>query len=157
VTSTEIERVDLTHLLNELLPTYQLQSAQKNQRMYTQVTSAPLIIEGSAALLREAVVNLLSNAIKYTPPSGEIKVHLTGTSGSAHFEVTDSGYGIPADQQEHLFKPFFRAKSQHTAQIEGTGLGLYLVKRIIDQHRGSLDFTSIEGTGSTFAFALPTA
>jgi len=73
----------------------------------------------------------------------------------AEFRVTDTGYGIPEGQQQRLFSPFFRARSKETAQIEGTGLGLHLVKNIIERHNGQMIFASTYGQGSYFGFRLP--
>ena len=75
----------------------------------------------------------------------------------ARFEVTDTGYVIPDDQQDKMFQPFFRAQMDETKYIEGTGLGLYLVKRIIERNKGVILFRSQYGVGSTFGFELPIA
>jgi len=71
------------------------------------------------------------------------------------FRVTDNGYGVPLKQQAKLFEPFYRAKSAETRKISGTGLGLYLVKRIIERHKGTIFFESVPHQGSTFGFQLP--
>ena len=73
------------------------------------------------------------------------------------FEVEDNGYGIRDEQQERLFQPFYRARTANTSSIEGTGLGLHLVKNIIERHSGTVHFTSVYGKGSTFGFTLPLA
>lgn len=73
----------------------------------------------------------------------------------ARFEVVDSGYGIAEEQQDKLFQPFFRVQSAETESIEGTGLGLYLVSKIVEHHGGRLIFFSKPGSGSTFGFELP--
>ena len=73
----------------------------------------------------------------------------------AVFSVKDNGYGIPDDQQENLFQPFFRVKSKETRGISGTGLGLHLVKSIIEKHNGEMQFHSEYKKGSTFGFELP--
>ena len=77
------------------------------------------------------------------------------TSAKVHLEKQDSGFGIPDDMQARLFQPFFRARSPETRNIEGTGLGLHLVKNIIERHNGVLRFHSVYGQGSTFGFQLP--
>ncbi|MFN8374065.1 MAG: ATP-binding protein [Anaerolineae bacterium] len=105
--------------------------------------------------MQQAVSNLVDNAIKYTPDSGSVHVALRHREGMARFEVTDSGYGIPETEQSNLFQPFKRVKTEETKTIEGTGLGLYSVKRIIERNRGEIIFTSQYGKGSTFGFTLP--
>jgi signal transduction histidine kinase len=71
--------------------------------------------------------------------------------------VRDTGYGVPDDQQERLFSPFFRARTTETRFIEGTGLGLHLVKNIILRHEGEMMFESVYGKGSVFGFDIPLA
>ena len=105
--------------------------------------------------LREAVTNLISNAIKYTPPGGTVRVRLYTETDQIAFAVTDTGVGIPAEMQAKLFHPFYRVRTRETVKIEGTGLGLYLVKGIVERHSGSMFLQSEYGTGSTFGFRLP--
>src|SRR5690606_9465640 len=86
---------------------------------------------------------------------GSIYVSLEIEDNQAKVRVQDTGYGIPEDQQERLFSPFFRAKTTETRFIEGTGLGLHLVKNIIERHDGKMFFESIYGEGSNFGFDVP--
>jgi two-component system phosphate regulon sensor histidine kinase PhoR len=119
------------------------------------VTDTPVIVVGNRTLLHETADNLLNNAIKYTPTGGQITVTLRLEEKQVIFEVQDSGFGIPQDQQDRLFQPFFRAQTKETRSIKGTGLGLHIVKSIIERHHGTLRFKSTYGAGSTFGFALP--
>ncbi len=112
-------------------------------------------LKGDFVQLREAIDNLISNAIKYTPDGGKITIHVYIEEDRFYFSVEDTGYGIPADQQDQIFEPYFRAKQEATAHIEGTGVGLNLVKETIEQHGGHTWFTSEQGVGSTFGFWLP--
>lgn len=122
---------------------------QKAQYCRLTLPHQTVVIQGDAVQLQEAVENLIGNAIKYTPEHGCVQVRLTE---AGCFEVEDTGFGIPENQQKGLFAPFYRAKSQETQNIEGTGLGLHLVKRIIERHRGTMHFHSEYGKGSTFGF-----
>jgi signal transduction histidine kinase len=110
---------------------------------------------GDAVLLYEAMTNLISNAIKYTPEGGTIRVAVTQEPQAVCFVVMDTGIGIPADRQRNLFQPFARARTQESEDTEGTGLGLHLVKRIVERHSGEIRFTSEYGKGSTFGFQIP--
>ncbi len=114
-------------------------------------------IDADPSQLREAAANLINNAIKYTPDGGSIAVSVQARNGAAVFQVKDTGYGIPETMQSRLFQPFYRAKSKETRHIEGTGLGLHLVRNIIRRHDGEMIFHSIYGEGSTFGFRLPLA
>src|SRR6266849_2083504 len=109
-------------------------------------------------LLRQVIVNLMSNAIKYTPAGGAISISLGVEDGrTARWAITDSGIGIPKASLARLFEKFYRADNAHTVETEGTGLGLYLVRLIIEKLAGQVWCESEEGRGSTFIFALPTS
>jgi len=112
-------------------------------------------VAGDEAQLYEAMTNLVSNAVKYTPNEGTIDIGLKTNGNRVDFYVQDTGYGIPEAQQPRIFQPFFRARTEETAAIEGNGLGLYLVKNIIVRHNGEIHFESIYGEGSTFGFEIP--
>jgi len=114
-----------------------------------------VVIEADPAQMREAVDNLIGNALKYTPPGGSVTLRLTERSGHAVFEVEDTGPGIPDELQPRLFTPFFRARAAETAAVEGTGLGLHLVKNIVERHGGKMRFHSTYGRGSMFGFEIP--
>jgi signal transduction histidine kinase len=106
-----------------------------------------------AARIRQVLDNLLSNAIKFTPHGGRVSVSVGEEDGSCMVSVTDTGCGIPEDEQKRLFDRFFRSRT--AAHIPGTGLGLTIVKAIVEGHGGSLSYRSVEGAGTTFTFSLP--
>jgi two-component system sensor histidine kinase VicK len=127
----------------------------KNIALKCQVPRKAVMVRADSAQLREAIDNLISNAIKYTPEGGQVTVTLQQERERVTLDVTDTGYGIPEAVQGRIFQPFFRAKSPQTRHIEGTGLGLHLVKNIIERHMGKMHFESAPGVGSTFGFWLP--
>jgi len=106
-------------------------------------------------LLRQVVLNLVSNAIKYTLPGGEIAIRMTRDGESVRWAIQDSGVGIPKQAQGRLFEKFYRGENVLTLETEGTGLGLYLVRLIVEQFGGKVRCESEEGNGATFAFTLP--
>lgn len=108
-------------------------------------------------LTRQVVLNLLSNAIKYTNPGGKIDVRLEQKDGKVVWSVQDNGLGIPKGAQERLFEKFFRADNVARVATEGTGLGLHIVRLIVEQMGGRIGFESEEGKGSRFYFMMPAA
>ncbi len=102
-----------------------------------------------------AAQNLIDNAIKFTPPAGRVEVSLETRGDQIVCSVKDSGVGIPTTQQHRIFSKFFRADNVIRMQTDGSGLGLFIVKNIIENHRGRIWFESTEGKGTTFSFSLP--
>lgn len=105
--------------------------------------------------IRQVIMNFMDNAIYYSPDSQEIKVTLSIEEGDAVLRVIDKGMGVPADVQKKLFTKFFRAENARKQRPDGTGIGLYLARKVIDGHDGSIVFESKEDKGSTFGFRLP--
>lgn len=105
--------------------------------------------------VRQVIMNFLDNALYYTPANGEVTVELLATADSASFTVTDTGVGVPKDIQHHLFTKFYRADNARKMRPDGTGLGLYMAKKVIVAQGGAIIFKSTEGKGSTFGFSFP--
>jgi PAS domain S-box-containing protein len=119
------------------------------------VEDAPLVT-AEPQLLRQVIVNLTSNALKYTPSGGDISIRIERDADRrARWTITDSGIGIPKSALGRLFEKFYRADNVHTVETEGTGLGLYLVRLIIERLAGEVWCESEEGRGSMFIFTLP--
>jgi len=111
---------------------------------------------GDASLLREAFVNLFSNGIKHTPEDGTITLEFPPpASGVITAKVSDTGAGIPPEEQPFVFNEFFRGKSPREHSVPGTGLGLTIVKRIVEAHDGSVFLESEPGKGTTFTMKFP--
>ncbi len=103
-----------------------------------------------------AIKNLLDNAIAYTQPGGRITIFLDYNKKKIKFSIQDSGIGISKEQQKRIFSKFFRGTNAIRAETDGTGLGLFIVKNIIESHGGEVWFESEENKGTTFHFTLPT-
>jgi PAS domain S-box-containing protein len=149
------QRLDPVTLLNEVVNDMMPSARAKEHEVILDVGDHMSVISGDPVELREAMGNLVSNAIKYTPMQGRVTIRLASEDNRLYFSVIDTGLGIPADQQNMIFNKYFRAKSAATAEIEGTGLGLSLVKTVVEAHGGKVWFQSEEGIGSTFGFWLP--
>lgn len=104
--------------------------------------------------IRQVIMNFTDNAIYYTPAGGHIELKLEDTGKAIEFTVTDDGIGIPRKEQSHLFTKFFRAANAKKARPDGTGLGLFMVKKVVVAQGGNIIFKSAEGKGSTFGFAF---
>jgi len=113
------------------------------------------VIQGDEARLRQVIDNLLTNAIKYSPSGKTITVGGRYTENNVTLFVRDEGDGIPADQLEHIFDRFYRIDDKLTRKTQGTGLGLYLVRAIVNAHGGEISVKSTVGHGSTFYFTIP--
>lgn len=113
-----------------------------------------LPVVADARRLVQVLDNLISNAGKYTPAGGGVSVELEGGE-DVRLTVADTGVGIPADEIENLFTPYYRASTAIDAGIGGTGLGLAVVRRIVEAHGGTVDVSSAVGRGTTFTVALP--
>ena len=105
--------------------------------------------------ITQVLINLLSNAIKFTPVGGKISVKTEKTPLTVKILISDTGPGIPKKDQEKVFQKFFQLKQTQKMDAPGTGLGLFITKRIVELHQGEIGFVSEEGKGSTFWFTLP--
>jgi len=107
--------------------------------------------------IRQVIMNFIDNALYYSAASTTIAIELKVEDGNVALIVKDTGIGVPESEQAHLFTKFYRASNARKQRPDGTGVGLFLAKKVIDAHGGSMIFTSEEGKGSTFGFTLPIA
>jgi len=114
----------------------------------------PLVM-GELDHLREAVDNLIGNALKFTPAGGRVAVRLVENRGDVVLTVLDTGIGIPAEHHDRIFDRFYQIDGSIRRVYGGSGLGLALVKEIIESHRGTISVQSELGAGSTFTVRLP--
>ena len=118
-------------------------------------TPAGVRVQGDPERIAQILANLLDNAIKYSPPTSPITVSLTIVGNEAQLRVTDQGVGVPDDERERIFAPFYR--TSRTREIPGTGLGLHISRRIAEQHHGRLWLDSTSSQGSVFVLSVPLA
>lgn len=150
---TNVGDVDLSAVAARSVERFQTQTT-----IHKLVTDFPPdfpIIQGDETRLRQVIDNLVSNAIKYSPDGGEVRISGTFDDQSVTVAVSDQGVGLPQDEQEHIFERFYRVDDALTRKTQGTGLGLYLARAVIDAHKGTISVDSQPGKGSTFRFTLP--
>ena len=111
-------------------------------------------IAADTAKFRQVIVNLIGNAIKYTK-EGDVKVNLAIVNNDVTIRVSDSGIGMSGEEQKSLFKKFYRVKNEETTQIRGTGLGLWITKKIVELMNGKIMVESIKGVGTHFIISFP--
>ncbi len=130
---------------------------KKNLRVNLQLSPNIPDIVSDERRIRQVLINLLNNAVKFTPEGGSIIIQATheATLNVVRFTVIDTGIGISPDNQKRLFQPFVQIDSALNRKYAGTGLGLSLVKRIVEQHGGNVEVISKLGIGSQFTFTLP--
>jgi signal transduction histidine kinase len=152
----EKSAVDITAVVKNEVDQLQSHARAKNLQLNFIAPKPKLpLVKLDEGKTRQVIMNFIDNAIYYTQ-SGSITVTLQLDGRDfVKLEVTDTGIGVPMDSQRHLFGKFFRAENAKTMRPDGTGLGLYLAKRVIEDQGGTIIFRSIEGNGSTFGFRLP--
>jgi signal transduction histidine kinase/CheY-like chemotaxis protein len=148
--------VDLEQVLRGALEVVQPAADAKGVGMATQVEAPLGTVYGDGTRLQQIAWNLLSNAVKFTPPGGEVRVRLRRAQGVAEMTVSDNGAGIPSEFLPWVFEPFRQADASHTRRHGGLGLGLSIVKHLVEAHGGNVSVWSAgEGQGATFAVRLP--
>jgi signal transduction histidine kinase len=145
------EPVDIGHFMSEVAD--EMRPSLKPGQHIAIVLEKNISITSDTRIMRNILFNLISNASKYSDPDKNITINITHTAKTVSIAVTDQGIGIPDEDLKHLAERFFRASN--ATNIQGTGLGLHIVKRYADLLKGNLTFTSIYGTGSTFTITLP--
>ena len=130
---------------------------QKQLKVSTTFNNIITILQADERRLKQILVNLLSNAIKFTPEGGEIGLEVGEDTEKQviHFTVWDTGIGISREDMRQLFQPFVQLDSSLARQYAGTGLGLSLVLRLVELHRGGISMESEVGQGSRFTISLP--
>ena len=146
---------DLGSLASTVVKEFRGRAEEKQIALELKVAREPLTAEFDEDWLKVVFENLLDNALKYTPEKGKVAVRVGKTpEGSIFGEVEDTGIGIPKEEQEKVLLPFHRAKDVLRADFSGVGVGLYIVKTVIEKHGGQLELKSEEGRGTKIKFTL---
>lgn len=146
---------DVKKVIQDAIVLVEDEAKTKKIKLDTDLPRAGIKIKMDAGKLELAIQNLIQNGVKYTKTGGQVTVSLQEKRSTVEITVQDNGAGIPKDQQAHLFSQFFWAKNVIGHQHEGTGMGLFITKQIIEAHKGTISVESEEGKGSTFVISLP--
>ena len=149
----KIVPAEAVKLINDVAGFLTPQVTEKNISLSVK-TPPSLNVYMDKALIERVLLNLIGNAIKFTPTDGKIAVGLTQTENQAIISVQDTGCGMKQDDLGKIFQEFYRVSNIENAKLRGTGLGLSLVKRIIDTHKEKIWVKSGEGKGTIFYFTL---
>ena len=147
------EPLDATGVVRDVLASLS-PSARENQLEVASALGETTLV-ADPRRLRQIVTNLVGNAIKFTPPGGTIDVSLETRDGSVVLRVHDTGEGLPPDAVAHAFEPFWQADGSTTRSHGGLGIGLALVRHLVDRHGGTISVASDAGHGTTFTVRFP--
>lgn len=147
------DTVNLRPLLNQAIQELSVK-AKENGIGLSFAGGQDIVVSGNPSLLYRAFYNLLENAIKYNHPGGLVTVTLEQRAGHAGIRIEDTGIGIVREALQHIFEPFYRADPSRSQHIPGSGLGLSVVKMILERHNGAIEVESKEGSGTVFLVYL---
>jgi signal transduction histidine kinase len=148
-----VERIPPASIVEEILGISKVQSDKHELVVEIAPGLPPMWLDKEK--LKEVTVNLISNAIKYSPKGGKVWVRMFLDGANLRVEIKDQGIGVAKEHLPKLFEAFYRVDSSHTAEIPGTGLGLVIVKAIVEHHGGRVWIDSELGQGTTVGFLLP--
>lgn len=152
----QLEMLLVKDIVDHVVESFHLPAQQKDIQLRAEISEDTIpLVEADHALLQQAIHNLVENAIKYTPESGKVWVRVSSDQSKISIEVQDTGIGISPVDQSRLFEKFYRSSDRKANRERGTGLGLTIVKSIIERHGGRLKVESQLGEGSTFTAEIP--
>ncbi|HVX48339.1 MAG TPA: PAS domain-containing sensor histidine kinase [Candidatus Saccharimonadales bacterium] len=154
--ATSLRDVRIDNLAEEVVRELSVQATNKGLKVTVSVSGKQSnAIRTDRTILKEIIINLVSNAIKYTPAQGSVAIKVRLRKKEIVVQVSDTGWGIPKYSQDQIFSKFFRAENITRRETTGTGLGLYLVRGLVDSINGKIWFESNEGQGTDFFLSLP--
>jgi len=151
----EIEILDVKEIIKSTVEFLKIEADKRNIVISTQFKEKLPILKADQNEITRLFTNILSNAIKYNKENGIIDVKVDTNDHYFTFEISDSGIGLKSSEKEKLFQEFYRAKNENTRNISGTGLGLTIVKKIVDSYHGKIEIESEYGIGTSFMIYLP--
>ena len=146
---------DLTELAQQIVDNFQPMLVEN--KLNCSVSGNRVFISADRDKIHQVLTNLLANAIKFTPSGGRIDLYVSQSKGTASFRIIDNGQGIPPDEVGQIFERFYMAEPSRNSKLGGQGIGLSIVKGIVNAHQGTISVDSIYGKGTTFTINLPKA
>ena len=151
---TEYDILDATE---KIIDQVKVKAKEKKQKINISCNLKNRSVMADQTMTEQVIQNLTTNAVKYSPEKSTINIKIVGDKKNIKWSITDQGIGIGEEDRSKVFQQFFRSKKASESKADGSGLGLYISKSIIELSGGTIDYTSIEGKGSTFSFTLPKA
>lgn len=146
---------DLTELAQQIVDNFQPMLVEN--KLNCSVSGDRVFISADRDKIHQVLTNLLANAIKFTPSGGRIDLSVSQSKGTTSFRIIDNGQGIPPDEVGQIFERFYMAEPSRNSKLGGQGIGLSIVKGIVNAHQGTISVDSIYGKGTTFTINLPKA
>lgn len=150
----EIGPMNIVPVLEESLMAVKAIANKRGVGLVLEAAPEPLYILGDKSGLQQVFINLINNAVKFSPPETSVRIAVVPNDDSVGISVSDHGVGIPKESLPHLFERFYRAKNVTIAEIPGSGIGLYIVKSIVEELGGTIEVVSVLNVGTTFTVHL---
>lgn len=149
-----IQKTDINELIRRCLITFESKIFAKNIEVVVDIKDEKQFVMADENRIKQVLMNLIDNAVKFTPNMGTIKIYTSESPASVFVNVNNSGGPIPEEDLPYVFERFYKADKSHTRTQEGTGIGLSIVKKVLDGHGQNIWVKSSEGEGTTFTFTL---
>jgi signal transduction histidine kinase len=153
----DLKSFDLREVMADVADSLRERISNREQTLHIEIEDELPPVYADPSRMAQVISNLMSNANKYTPEGGEIVVRAWPNGRSAYVSIQDNGLGISEEDQQKLFTQFFRAEDSKVREQAGWGLGLSIVRRMVEAQDGEISFESKLGEGSTFTFTIPLA
>ena len=154
-TQYRMESIDSTRLVHEIVAEFQREVDERGYRVDLNDVASAAVIRGDREALGRALWNLLDNAVRYSPDCRTVRVDLRRSETHLMFAVHDRGAGIPPEERDMIFRKFARGSAARATGARGTGIGLAMVRHIVEGHKGTIHVESDPGTGTTFTVTVP--
>ena len=153
----QLESVEIRQVTHDVTTRFYPRIRSKSQSLTVELPNSLPMVKADRQYLEEILLALVANASRFTPERGKIKVGARQDGESLVVQVSDTGVGIPAEEQERIFQPYYQINQDGEGKKTGSGLGLAITKSLVELHGGKIWLKSIVGQGSTFTFSLPIA